>query len=186
MKREVLSLATTVLVVAATFAMPAPSTAAPSGPPGATATPVGATPAAAHAQLVKRPDLVADGIGTTTLLFRVRNIGSANSPASVTRVECYSNAAGPAGDRCLPNVHYVVVPGVVLPPGTTMSGPNVWLVPVGGLDAVTGFTTFGLNIRSAPNVTNGLKFKVCADGPNTIAEFNEVNNCQWFVYSWPH
>jgi hypothetical protein len=159
--------------------------------PRATATATTTIPGAAAAAKqpvlsIAKPDLVADGIGTTNLLFRVRNIGRANSPATITKVECFTNAAAALGDPCQPNVHYVTLPGVVLPPGTSMSSPNTWRVPVGGLDAVTGFTTFGLNIRSASGVNNGLKFRVCAEAAEVVAESNETNNCSVFVYNWPN
>lgn len=134
--------------------------------------------------ILRLPDMTADVIGTT-LLFRVRNLGNAASPATVTRVECFTNAASQTGDPCLPDVHYVVIPNVVLPPGTSMSAPNVWNVPIGGLDAGGGYTTFGLNIRSAPGVTNGLKFRVCADATGLLAEWSEANNCTTIVHDWP-
>lgn len=133
--------------------------------------------------ILRLPDMTADVVGFT-LLFRVRNLGNGASPATVTRVECFTNAASQTGDPCLPNVHYEIIPNVVLPPGTSMSAPNSWNVPIGGLDA-GGYTTFGLNIRSAPGVTNGLKFRVCADSTMLLAEWSESNNCTTVVYSWP-
>jgi hypothetical protein len=135
---------------------------------------------------IKKPDLIAENAGPS-FLFRVRNIGTANSPASVTRVMCYTNVAGPPTERCVEGTHFVVLPGVVLPPGTTKAGGNVWNVPTGGLDAATGFTTFSLNIKTVPALQQqGLRFQVCADGLATIAELNEGNNCQWFVHNWPN
>jgi CARDB len=135
---------------------------------------------------IKKPDLIAENAGPS-FLFRVRNVGTANSPASVTRVMCYTNVAGPPTERCVEGTHFVVLPGVVLPPGTTKAGSNVWNVPTGGLDAGTGFTTFSLNIKTVPALQQqGLRFQVCADGPATIAELNEGNNCQWFVHNWPN
>jgi hypothetical protein len=135
---------------------------------------------------IKKPDLIAESAGPS-FLFRVRNVGTANSPASVTRVMCYTNVAGPPTERCVEGTHFVVLPGVVLPPGTTKAGSNVWNVPTGGLDATTGFTTFSLNIKTVPALQQqGLRFQVCADGPAAIAELNEGNNCQWFVHNWPN
>jgi hypothetical protein len=138
-------------------------------------------------QANKKPDLVAEAAGGPTLLFRVKNVGTAASPASVTRVMCYTNTAGAPTERCVEGTHFVVLPSVVLPPGTTKAGGNVWMVPVGGLDAATGFTTFGLNIKTVPALQQqGLRFNVCADAPGAINELNEGNNCQWFVYNWPN
>ncbi len=143
----------------------------------------GQTPAP---QAVKKPDLVAELPGPQ-FLFRVRNIGSAASPASVTRVMCYTNTAGPPTERCVEGTHFVVIPSIVNPPGTTKAGSNVWNVPVGGLDAVTGFTTFSLNIKTVPALQQqGLRFQVCADGASAINELNEGNNCSWSVYNWPN
>lgn len=156
-----------------------------------TVTATGNAPTATHApthtpHLVKRPDLVGESMGPQ-FLFRVRNIGTANSPASITRVMCYTNTNGPPTERCVEGTHYVVLPNVVLPPGTTKAGSNVWNVPTGGLDAGTGFTTFSLNIKTVPALQmQGLRFQVCADGPGAIVELNESNNCQWFVYNWPN
>lgn len=132
--------------------------------------------------ILRLPDLTADVIGTT-LLFRVRNLGNGASPATITRVECFTNAAAQTGDPCVPNVHYVLIPNVVLPPGTSMSAPNIWNVPIGGLDA-GGYTTFGLNIHSAPGVA-ALKFRVCADATALLGEWSEANNCTTVVHSWP-
>jgi hypothetical protein len=147
------------------------------------------TPSAAQRpdfKLAKKPDLVADVMGPQ-FLFRVKNIGAANSPASVTRVMCYTNVAGPPSERCVEGTHFVVLPNVVLPPGTTKAGGNVWNVPTGGLDATTGFTTFSLNIKTVPALQQqGLRFQVCADGPSAITESNEGNNCMWTVYNWPN
>jgi hypothetical protein len=135
---------------------------------------------------LKKSDLVAEMAGPQ-FLFRVKNIGTAASPASVTRVMCYTNTAGPPTERCEEGKHFVVVPGVVNPPGTTKAGSNVWNVPTGGLDAATGFTTFSLNIKTVPALQQqGLRFQVCADGPSAINELNEGNNCQWSVYNWPN
>ncbi len=135
---------------------------------------------------IKKPDLIADVTGYT-LLFRVRNVGTANSPASITRVMCYTNTAGPPTERCVEGTHFVVLPHVVLPAGTTKAGSNVWNVPTGGMDASTGFTTFGLNIKTTPALqAQGLRFQVCADGPAAIAELNEANNCMWLVHNWPN
>jgi hypothetical protein len=164
------------------------ASASPTSPqPGA----VLRTPNAPVAQVpdyksLKKPDLVGEMMGPQ-FLFRVRNIGTANSPASVTRVMCYTNVAGPPSERCVEGTHFVVLPGVVLPPGTTKAGSNVWNVPTGGMDATTGFTTFSLNIKTVPALQQqGLRFQVCADGPTAIAELNEGNNCQWSVYNWPN
>lgn len=135
---------------------------------------------------VKKPDLLAENAGPQ-FLFRVKNIGTANSPASTTRVMCYTNTAGPPSERCVEGTHFNVNPSIVNPPGTTKAGGNVWLVPTGGLDATTGFTTFSLNIKATPAFNaQGLRFQVCADAVNAIGELNEGNNCQWFVYNWPN
>lgn len=137
-------------------------------------------------QPIKKPDLVAESAGPQ-FLFRVKNVGSANSPASTTRVMCYTNTAGSPSERCVEGTHFTVNPSIINPPGTTKAGGNVWLVPTGGLDAVTGFTTFSLNIKATPAFNaQGLRFQVCADAVNAIAELNEGNNCQWFVYNWPN
>lgn len=136
--------------------------------------------------IAKKPDLTAE-IAGPQFLFRVKNIGTANSPASVTRVMCYTNAAGPPTERCVEGTHFVVLPHVMLPPGTTKAGGNVWNVPTGGMAAATGFTTFSLNIKTVPALQQqGLRFQVCADGPSAISELNEGNNCQWSVYNWPN
>jgi hypothetical protein len=120
-------------------------------------------------------------------LFRVKSIGTAASPASTTRVMCYTNVAGPPTERCVEGKHFVVIPSIVNPPGTTKAGSNVWNVPTGGLDAATGFTTFSLNIKTVPALQQqGLRFQVCADGASAINELNEGNNCQWSVYNWPN
>jgi hypothetical protein len=135
---------------------------------------------------LKKADLTAEMAGPQ-FLFRVKNIGTANSPASTTRVMCYTNTAGPPSERCVEGTHFVIVLGVLNPPGTTKAGGNVWMVPTGGLDATTGFTTFSLNIKTVPALQQqGLRFQVCADAPNAIAELNEANNCQWSVYNWPN
>lgn len=137
-------------------------------------------------QQIKKPDLIAESAGPQ-FLFRVKNVGTANSPASMTRVMCYTNTAGAASERCVEGTHFVVNPTIVNPPGTTKAGGNVWQVPTGGLDAMTGFTTFSLNIKATPAFNaQGLRFQVCADAANAIAEINEANNCQWFVYNWPN
>lgn len=159
-------------------ANPAPSSAARTPTPSVAQRP--------DLKIAKKPDLTAELAGPQ-FLFRVKNVGAANSPASITRVMCYTNAAGPPSERCAEGTHFVVLPNVVLPPGTTKAGGNVWNVPTGGLDAVTGFTTFSLNIKTVPALQQqGLRFQVCADGSSAIAESNEGNNCQWSVYNWPN
>jgi hypothetical protein len=132
--------------------------------------------------------LIADlAPGGSNPLFRIKNIGNKSAPATLAKVTCYVNGNSATGAPCQPQLHYVDLPGVVLPPGTSMSAPNVWRVPIGGLDAITGFTTFGLNIRSAPGLpASGLKFTVCADAGETVVESNESNNCYTFSYSWPN
>lgn len=159
--------------------------AAPNTTPPTTAnTPVHTNPGIAVP--IKRPDLLAEAMGPQ-FLFRVRNIGTANAPASTTRVMCYTNAAGAPTERCVEGTHFTVNPSIVNPPGTTKAGSNVWLVPTGGLDAVTGFTTFSLNIKATPTFNlQGLRFQVCADAANVVNELNEANNCQWSVYTWPN
>lgn len=150
----------------------------------------GATPQRATQSLalraIPKPGLTAELTGPQ-FLFRVKNIGTAASPASVTRVMCFTNEAGPPTEPCVKGKHFVVIPGVVNPAGTTKAGGNVWNVPIGGLDAGTGFTTFSLNIKTAPALLHeGLRFQVCADGPSAINELNEGNNCQWAVHTWPN
>jgi hypothetical protein len=171
------------------FAAAAAASANPTAQPAASSaarTPPSVVTQRPDLSAVKKPDLIAENAGPQ-FLFRVKNVGTAAAPASVTRVMCYSNAAGPPTDRCVEGTHFVVLPNVVLPPGTTKAGGNVWNVPVGGLDAATGFTTFSLNIKTVPALQQqGLRFQVCADGPSAIAELNEANNCQWFVYNWPN
>jgi hypothetical protein len=155
-------------------------------PTASTRSPIPSVAQSPDLKMAKKPDLIAENAGSQ-FLFRVRNVGAANSPASVARVMCYTNVAGPPSERCAEGTHFVVLPGVVLPPGTTKAGGNVWNVPIGGLDAVTGFTTFSLNIKTVPALqAQGLRFQVCADGPSAIAESNEGNNCQWFVHNWPN
>jgi archaellum component FlaG (FlaF/FlaG flagellin family) len=174
-------------------AMATASCVVSAAPPASTAGPSVPTTAADAGRfkgpsVLAKADLVADIVpGGTNPLFRIKNIGNKNSPATLASVTCYLNGNSATGDPCQARVHYVEQPGVLLPPGTSMTAPNVWRIPIGGLDAGTGFTTFALNIRSAPGLpASGLKFKVCADASETVAESNETNNCYTFSYSWPN
>jgi hypothetical protein len=174
--------ATTAFAIATSTAAPPVTTAGPTLPSAAQ------DAGKFKPQPAVKPDLVADLVpGGANPLFRIKNIGNGKAPATIASVTCYLNGNSATGDPCQPRLHYVELPGVVLPPGTSMSAPNVWRVPIGGLDATTGFTTFALNIRSAPGLpASGLKFIVCADAGQTVMESSESNNCYTFSYSWPN
>jgi hypothetical protein len=153
--------------------------------PGRTLQPA---PAASWPHL-NRPDLVADSAGAQ-FGFGIRNVGSGNSPSSITLITCtaWSTATPTKGGGyvpCVEGTHYVTV-AAPIPPGTAKAG-NVWKVPTGALAATTGQTTFTLNIKTTPGQRpRGLNFEVCADANNAITESNEGNNCKSFNYSWPN
>ncbi|TAG03145.1 MAG: hypothetical protein EAZ43_07150 [Betaproteobacteria bacterium] len=155
--------------------------------PGRTLQPA---PAASWPHL-NRPDLVADSTGAQ-FGFSIRNIGTGNSPSSITLITCtaWSTATPTKGGGgyvpCVEGTHYVTLGGPLPPAGTSKSG-NVWKVPTGALAATTGQTTFTLNIKTTPaQRTRGLNFEVCADANNAIAELSESNNCKGFNYTWPN
>jgi hypothetical protein len=190
MKKKIDQCVWTALIAAATATASCVVSAAPPASAAGPSVPTTAADAGRFKgpQPLARADLIADlAPGGSNPLFRIKNIGNKSAPATLAKVTCYVNGNSATGAPCQPQLHYVDLPGVVLPPGTSMSAPNVWRVPIGGLDAITGFTTFGLNIRSAPGLpASGLKFTVCADAGETVVESNESNNCYTFSYSWPN
>jgi CARDB len=176
-------------VVATSSVAQTPSPSVPGG--GIQAAPKGGGlqhgPAASWPSL-KRADLTAEGLGGVGFGFRIRNVGTGDTPATTTLVTCTAVSAAATHATqvpCVQGTHYLVTP-VMPPPGTVASG-NTWKVPTPALPATTGQFTFTLGVTTTPQQrARGLIFKVCADASNAINELNEGNNCYTINYYWPN
>jgi hypothetical protein len=150
------------------------------GPPRTNSTIVG------QAKPFPRPDLIVQPVSEVKLpMFLVKNVGAANSGQSIVQVQCHTMPAAAAGVPCMPNVHYVNVIASLPSPGTMMTAPNVWRIPVGVLSASGGEAKLHVSVIPKANQTNGLKFRVCADVTEAIVESSETNNCATFVFNLP-
>jgi hypothetical protein len=133
-----------------------------------------------------RPDLIVQPVSEVKLpMFLVKNVGAANSGQSIVQVQCHTMPAAAAGVPCMPNVHYINVIASPPSPGTMMTVPNVWRIPVSSLSASGGEAKLHVSVIPKANQTNGLKFRVCADVTEAIVESSETNNCATFVFNLP-
>jgi hypothetical protein len=138
------------------------------------------------AQAFPRPDLTVQPVSETKIpMFVVKNVGASNAAQSIVQVQCVTQPAAAAGEPCMPNLHYVNVPAAPPSPGTMMTAPNVWRIPVGPLSASGGEVKLHVSVISKANQVNGLKFSVCADATAVIVESSEANNCSNFVFKPP-
>jgi hypothetical protein len=145
------------------------------GPPG------GKAVTKAQAQALSKPDLIVLPASDTKLpMFAVKNVGTAKSGQSMVQVQCHTVS----GAACMPDVHYSNVPAAPPSPGTMMTAPNMWRIPVGALDAAGGEVKLHISVLPK-NQIDGLKFNVCADVTAVIAESSETNNCATFVFKLP-
>jgi hypothetical protein len=140
----------------------------------------------AQALAFPRPDLIVQPVYETKIpMFVVKNVGTSNSGQSIVQVQCYTVPAAAAGVPCVPNVHYVNVIAAPPSPGTMMTAPHVWRMPVGALSASSGQSKLHVSVIPKANQANGLKFSVCADVTAALIESNEANNCTTFVFNPP-
>ncbi len=132
----------------------------------------------AQTQALKKPDLTVQPAPESKLpIFTVKNVGNANAGPFMVQVQCHTVS----GAACLPDIHYGNVPASPPSPGTMMTAPNVWRIPVAALNAAGGQVKLHLSVLPK-NQPSGLKFNVCADTASTVSESSESNNCAIFVF----